>query len=226
MATLSAPTIEELIQDVRNMLNQPSSTNSYWSDEELATYLNEAVRRYFSEVVLNSEGQFTEIADLDITADTETIALPDDFFEMKAVFRAVNGGYEPLAYRNNVSEGYSTDGGTADTFYYYFRGNKLVLRPVPTFSETAALRIEYIQFPETMISGGDSMTSQVSPIFKDLIEMYAVYKAKLKESLGTNVNTYAPALQNLNDLFSAFKDIIAQRSASPTAVRPFNPEDY
>jgi hypothetical protein len=228
MATLSAPTIEDLITDVRTMLRQPNPANSSWSDEELASFLNEGVRRYFAEVVLQSEGQFTTATNLNIVSGTETVALPDDCFEVKALYRSVSGGYELLPYRNNLTEGYSTTGGTGgDTYlpYYYLRGHNLVLRPSPGFSQTSGLRLEYIQFPETMITGGDSMTSQVSPVFKDLIIMYAVYKAKLQESLVSGVNTYGPARDNLNDLFTAFKEAIPQRSHGVTAVKPFNPEE-
>ncbi len=228
MAVLSAPTLDELIQNVRNLLNQPNANNSTWTDEELATYLNEAIRRYFAEVVLHSEGQFTTQDDLDIVENAETVELPMDCFEVRAVYRKVSGGYQMLPYRNNLTESYSTSGGTGgETYlpYYYMRKNALVLRPVPNFSETDALRIEYIQFPETMVTAGDSLTTQVSPVFKDLVEAYAVYKAKLKESLVSGVNLYGAARENLNDLFTAFKESIGQRSHNPTAIIPFSPED-
>lgn len=229
MATLSAPTIEDLITNVRNMLNQPSATNSFWTDEELAVYLNEAVRRYFAEVVLHSEGQFTALTDLDITANANTVALPTDCFKIKQLWRKVSDGYEPLHYRNNLTEGMSTSGSSGGSNYrpdYYLRGNSLVLSQMPGFSETDGLRLEYVQFPETLVTGGDSLTAQVSPVFKDLIEAYAVYKAKMKESLVSGTNTTPLALQNLNDLFTAFKEAIAGRSDGPTAIKPFNPEEY
>lgn len=228
MATLTSPTIEDLLTNVRNMLGQPSATNSTWTDEELTAYLNEAVRRYFVRVVQEAEGQFTTTANLDITSGSETIALPTDCFEIKNVWRAVSDGYEPLFYRNNVTEGYiSTDASSGSGYRpgYYFRGNSLVLNPTPNFSETSGIRIEYVQFPTTMLTGGDSMTSQVSPVFRDLVEMYAVYKAKLKESLSNGTNTYAAAKDNLNDLYTAFEEVIVGRSFSPTAIQPFNPED-
>lgn len=228
MATLSAPTIEELLVDVRLMLRQPSAANSTWQDEELAAYLNEGVRRYFAEAVKHGEGQFTTTANLNIVADTETVALPTDCFSVKTLYRTVSGGYAALAYRNNMSEGYSTtgaSGGDAYVPYYYFRGNNLVLRPVPNFSETAGLKIEYVQFPETMLTGGDSMTAQVSPVFRDLIVTYAVYKAKLSDSLSNGTDTFSAVRDNLNDLFTAFKDSISPRSYGLTAIKPFNPED-
>lgn len=228
MATLSSPTIEDLILNVRNMLNQPSATNSFWTDEELSVYLNEGVRRYFAEVVLHMEGQFTALDDLDIVSGSNTIALPSDCFNVKQVWRKVPDGYEPLHYRNNIQEGMSSAQSAGGANYrpdYYFRGNYLVLSQTPGFSETDGIRVEYVQFPTTMVTGGDSLTAQVSPVFKDLIEAYAIYKAKLKESLVTGVNTTALALQNLNDLFTAFKEAIPNRSSSPSAIKPFNPEE-
>ena len=229
MATLTSPTIEDLIQNVRNMLNQPNASNSFWTDEELAVYLNEGVRRYFAEVVLQLEGQFTATSDRDIVTSVQTVTLPSDCFSLKQVWRKVTGGYLPMHYRNNITEGFSTEAsGGGDNFLpdYYLRGNTLVLSQIPGFSETGGIKIEYVQFPETMVTGGDSLTAQVSPVFKDLIEAYAIYKAKVKESLVNGTNTSALALQNLNDLFTAFKEAIPNRSASPSAIKPFNPEEY
>lgn len=228
MATLTSPDITDLIVDVRNMLNQPDARNSFWTDEELTAYLNEAIRRYFVEVVHQGEGQFTTTATLDITANVETIALPSDFFKIKNVWRVVTNGYSILHYRNSLDESYSTQGeGGGDTYRpnYYLRGNNLVLRPMPNFTQSAGLLIEYVQFPSTMITGGDALTAQVSPIFKDLIIMYACYKAKLKESGTTGGGTWQPFYQNLNDLFTAFKEVIQGMSMGSTFVQLFNPED-
>lgn len=230
MATLSAPTIDDLIQDVRTMLGQPNSTNSTWTDEELTTYLNQGVRRYFTEVVQNMEGAFTTTTTLDCVSGVETIALPADFFKIKNLYVKVTQGYAILNYRNSLNRSYTTTGDTsAENFRpdYFLRGTDLVFHPVPNFTSTGgAYLLEYVQFPETMISGGDSLTTQVSPVFKDLIEMYAVYKAKLRESMTSGTDTASGALSNLNDLFTSFKEIVTSVSANPTYVQPWNPEDY
>lgn len=227
MGVLASPTIEDLLLNVRSMLNQPDSTNSFWSDDELVVWINEAVRRYFTEVVQNNEGLFTTQTDLNIALNTETIALPSDCFEIKALYKKVNNEYIILEYRNDFTSSYTTQGGTSSLSYlpiYEFRGNSIVLKPTPNFAETAGLRCEYIQFPQTMVSGGDTMTAQVSPVFKDLIEMYTVYKAKLKESLVGGTNLHAMAQDNLNDLYAAFKEAIVGRSKYPQFTQPFNPE--
>lgn len=231
MATLTSPSLGKLLTNIRNMLSQPDPANSTWSDYELTEYINEAIRMYFAEVVKHSEGYFTTSTTLDITANTETVALPADFYEVRALYILRTNGYEILPYNNNLTDGFYTNSGTSgNTYapYYFFRGNNIVLRPTPNFSQTAALRMEYLQFPDTVVNGGDTMTNQVSPIFKQLIEMYSVYKAKLKESLGGNgLQLEAPALANLNQIYTQFKDAINKRSQYPEFTVPFHPEgDY
>jgi len=227
MATLSAPTLQQLLSSVRTMLNQPKESNSFWKDIELTEYLNEAVSTYFTECVQVNEGYFTTQSDLNVVANTETVALPSDCFQIKNLYKKITNGYVLLPYRNNLTEGYSTQGGPSNETYfpsYYFRANNLVLHPVPTGSETAGLRIEYLSFPDQMVWGGDSLTSQVSPIFKQLLIMYAVYKAKLRESLVNGVNTYVVAQQHLGELYKIFKDSIAKRSKNPVYSIPFSPD--
>ena len=230
MAVLTSPVLDDLLINVRTMLGQPSAQNSSWTDEELTVYLNEGVRRYFSEVVTVAEGQFAAQADLDIVTGVDTVTLPTDFFKGLILFIArPDGSYEPLSYRNNLTEGYTTNGPTGVGSYspwYYFRGNTIVLRDVPQFSQSKGLRLEYIQFPTTLVSGGDAMTAQVLPVFRDLIETYAVYKAKMRESLSNGTNTYAPAKENLNDLYLAFKESIVQRALNPVFISAYNPESY
>jgi hypothetical protein len=210
------------------MLNQPNASNSFWSDAEITRYLNEAIRIYYLEITNNDEGFWTKIADLDVVSNVETVALPTDCFEIKAVYKAIPNGYVVLPYRNMESESYTTQGGSGGSTYfpsYYFRENSIVLRPVPNFSETASLRIEYIYFPDMLSAPGDTMSSNVLPIFKQMVEMYAVYKAKLKESLTNGTDTSALAKANFDELYRLFIDTARNRSKYPQFVKAFNPEN-
>lgn len=227
MSLLISPTLQNLLTEVRILLNQPDPNNSFWKDPELSGYLNEGVRLYFLEVQAADEGYFTASSDLDLTNNVETVPLPSDCFKVRAIYKKVNDGYVMLPYRNNLTEGYLNQGGNSLNNYlpyYYFQGNNLILRPIPNFSETAGLHIEYIQFPDQMVWGGDAMTAQVSPIFKQLVVMYAVYKAKLKESMMNGVSVHTVPEENLTALYQAFKNSIAMRSKNPTYVVPYNPE--
>lgn len=224
MATLSSPTLDRLLKEVRIFLNQPQKSNSFWTDEELTLYLNDAVRIYFLEVNERSEGQFDAKVNLDIVAGQEEVALPADCFEVKALFAVWNNENRILTYKNNLTASTSSQEQGGPTYYepyYYFRGNNLVLQPIPAFDKAAGLLLEYTAFPEQMIYGGDTLSNKVSPVFKELIVMYAVYKAKVKESLVTGTNTSALVEVHLADLFNTFKNDIGGRSKYPQYTVPY-----
>lgn len=227
MGTLTQPALSTLRTNVRNLLNQPSSTNSFWTDAELDVYLNEAVRVYYNMIATMDEGYFLSQSDLNITSGTETVALPTGTMWVKALYKKVDNGYVILPYRNNLTEGYVTNSaGDAGSYTpsYYFRDNDIVLRPPPTFTETNGLRIEYMGFPDTLVNDGDLLTNQIPAVYQQVVEAYAVYKAKLKESFVNNVDTAAHPKAHLSELTQQLKDTIVLRSKNPTAVIPFNPE--
>lgn len=234
MATLVSPSLGKLIFNVRNMLGQPNPVNSTWTDAELTEYLNEAVRMYFAEVIANNEGYFTVSTDqlgtnLNITSGQEAVALPSDFFEARALYIQRSNGWELLEYRANVTTGFVSQGGGtgSNTYspYYYFLGNNIILHPTPNFTATGILRLDYVQFPATMINGGDTLTNQVSPVFKHLIEKYAIVQAKKKQSLvnGADVGV-SMAEGDLERSYMNFKNAINKRSLAPEYVVPFSPE--
>ncbi len=230
---LPQPTLQTLISDVRVLLSSRDPQNSFWSDQELTTYLNDAINVYFVEAVHADEGYFTvqtggSIPDLTITANTETIALPSDCYQVKNVWRQSTNAWIIVPYANSVTESYSTQGTTDGNAYspvYTFQGNNLVFRPTPQFTMSGYIRLEYLQFPDTMVYGGDVMTSMVSPIFKQLIVMYACYKAKLRESMVNGVIVHQVPESCLTGLYKQFKESLPQRSKNPTAVVAFNPEN-
>lgn len=226
MATLTEPTLKRILTEVRIFLNQRDPNNSFWADDELTSYVNDAIKQYFLIINENAEGQYDVSTTLDIVANQETVALPADCFEVRALYKVKTNYNEILRYVNNVTQSYETGVGTESTDYspyYYFRGDSLVLRPIPGFSETGGLLLEYTAFPETLINGQDTMNSGISPLFKELVVNYCIYKAKLKESSVIGGDTYAPIQQHLADLVKAFKIAISSRSKYPQFVVPFDP---
>jgi len=229
MATLSSPTLQNLISDIRIQLNQRDPNNTTWRDDEIGLYLNDGIKRYFVELVQADEGYFTTQVDLNIVANVETIALPSDCFQVKNLWKKVTNGFISLNYKNSHTMNYSTIGGSSSESYfpdYSFQGNNIVLRDTPNFSETAGIRMEYLQFPNTIVYGGDTLTDQISPIFKELLEIYAIYKCKLKESMVSGGNMHLIPAQQLMVLEAQFKSIIEKRSKNPTYVQAFLPESY
>lgn len=226
MVSLSSPTVSLLLAEARLLLNQSSSTNSFWTDPELITYLSDGIRTFFLEINEHAEGQFDKQVDLDLVANTDLVALPSDFFQIKKLYMHQNTLYRVMSYDNDVTASYESTPSSASGSYepsYYFRGNNLVLRPIPGFSLTAGLRLEYTALPDTIITGGDSLTSSISPVYKELVVLHAVYKAKCKEDLVNGSNTSAKVAALLSDAYGKFKETVGRRSKYPQSILMFNP---
>jgi hypothetical protein len=193
---LSPPTLGKLLSSVRSMLNQPLASNSNWTDSQLTLWINQGVQRYFSEVVQNVEGHWTKAAPLNIVSGSETIALPSDFFEVKGIWKVTANGRVPLPYRNNLSDAVATvDGGSGSETYF----------PAYSFIE-------------------NSIKLNPIPNYSETAGLYAVYKAKLQESLVNGVNMYGPAQESVAALYSQFENLIKNRSKFPQFIKPWSPE--
>ncbi len=227
---LAPPTAGKLISTVRDMLNQPNAANSFWRDDEILSYINEGIRVYFAEVVQNMEGQWTKSVSASLVSGVELVPLPPDCYEVKAVYKAVSDGFVVLPYLNAISNSYSTINGESgsESYFpsYYFRENNLVLRAPPQYNEVNGLQIEYVYFPDALVNPADTLSPNLVPLFKQVVEMYAVYKAKVKQSLVTGVDTSALAKSNLNELYKQFVDSIKNRSKYPVFIKPWSAESY
>lgn len=217
-----------MIREVRLFLKQHKQENSRWSDSEILSYLNDGIQKYFLVINQVAEGQFDKTTTLDVTNGTETVALPSDFFTLKALYANQNGLNKILVYDNNMTLSYATANlQSSPSLYeptYYFRGNSLVLRPVPAFtSSNGFLVLEYTAFPDTMLSGSDSMTAGISPLFKELVVMYAVYKCKMTDDSVNGAQTRAAVQAHLADLYNNFKEQVVDRSKYPLKIQAFNP---
>lgn len=227
MAAIVTPTLESLVRDARVLLNQPKAENSRFSDAELTKYANQAVKQVFGIVNKVSEGQFDKTTTLNIVNAVETVALPSDCFAIKALYKVQNQVNRRLEYRSNIMMDYdnssSNTGSTTYEPYYYLRVNNIVLRPIPGFSETASLVLEYTAYPSILQFGGDSLDSGVSPLFEELITTYIVFKCKLKDDLAGGGNSRQAAKEHLSDLYNNFKDQLSERSKAPQYITVFEP---
>lgn len=229
MAQVIAPNLERIIRNVRILLNQPKPENSRFSDAELTIRANDAIQQVFLTVNEAGEGQFDTITSpgLNVTSGVETVALPVDCFAIKAVFWRQNTVNRRLEYRQNTLQDYDTSTYSGESMYepyYYFRGNSLVLRPLPGFTSTSGpLIVEYTKYPSVLVYGGDAMDAGISPLFRELIESYVVAKAKFRDDLSGLGQGYALANTRMVDLFHQFKHQLIERSKAPLYTSPFEP---
>jgi hypothetical protein len=73
------------------------------------------------------------------------------------------------------------------------------------------------------VYGGDTMDIGISPLFKELIVMYTVAKAKLKDNINGGGQGYNQAASHRDDLFRQFRHQLMERSKGPQYVTPFEP---
>ncbi len=212
------------------MLNQPKAENSRFSDAELTQWANDAIQQIFLTINEIGEGQFDAITNpgLNVMNAVETVALPVDCFAVKAVYWTQSQIKRRLEYRPNVMMDYdasnTNSGQTTYEPYYYFRGNSLVLRPIPGFTSTdGPLIIEYTAYPSVLVYGGDTMDAGISPLFRELIESYVISKAKFRDDLSGQGQGYMLANSRMVDLFRQFQHQVVERSKAPLYTTPFEP---
>lgn len=230
MAQVIAPNLERIIRNVRILLNQPKAENSRFSDAELIIWANDAIQQIFLTVNEAGEGQFDKITNpgLNATNAVETITLPVDCFAVKAAWWKQNTIMRRLEYKQNTTLDYdatsANSGQTTYEPYYYFRGNNIVLRPIPGFTSTdGPLIIEYTAYPSVLVYGSDTMDAGISPLFRELIESYVVSKAKFRDDLSGQGQGYELANGRMVDLFRQFKHQLMERSKAPQYTTPYEP---
>jgi len=147
--------LPEIREYVRSEFNQ-ASASGFISNDEIDRWANEALYKYALRLMKCSQGYFETTANLDIVADTETIALPTNFssqaslLNMVRVEKVLSDSRVPLSYRKRYDEANTISGaGSGDSYLptYDFRGNNLVLEPTPASSATAGIRIVYKGLP-------------------------------------------------------------------------------
>lgn len=108
------------------------------------------------------EGYFEEIFSIDLVANQEAYALPNnytagqkEFVKVNRVERNIGSQWFPCAFRRRYQEGVSSTGQYSSDGYfptYNFRGSDLILEPPPASSESAMTRIIYAYMPPRLRS--------------------------------------------------------------------------
>ena len=202
-----------------------------WSDDEVNTYINQAYENYYNILVTKSyEGLLTDPVLLDIVGGVNEIALPNDFFQGKILYRVLPNRKEPCIYKSPYEGSVSTNYTTA--FYkpiYSFNGMNLLLEPTPTDSETGALELHYwpqiqcVQVSGTVVAGymvndTDYPVAGFNPQWHQLLPLWAAYQAKSLREEEDVVN-----IQNMLGVKEKpFNDMLEKMVIARVHTDPFN----
>ncbi len=209
MATLGAMTA-----NVSRKLGD-QTVGQYFTAAEIKQAIGEGYRYYVMRMIALASGYFETTANLNLVANTETVSLSSlspAFFRLSQLFRYITGGETPLEpWEARYSTNVTTGSGTGDAYLprYKFRGLNLVLVPKPLFSETAALKIDYVYIPT--FPTYDSLDAFVfdtnfPTMFEANVEIRAVIKClESKQAVGgvVDYSTFTAELQQLDETFNA-----------------------
>lgn len=174
------PTVAELIEDVRDMLDE--EVEGQWKDRQLKKWLNEANRD-----IARTTHHYKSTDTLTVTADVAEYTMPDYFIAIEqAYYDDLAGMVRPLQakYYEQMDAVWGSRQGWSGAWPEYFTtwGHapmlKLRLHPVPsTTGHKVKLLVAIL--PEDL--GADDDQVEVPPAWYDALADYCAWKAFLKD---------------------------------------------
>ena len=170
-----------ILPDERNFVRDEIITQSpgFLSDLEIDRWINEGYRNYCHRLMKADQGYFEQTKYLDLTANTETIALPTIFQNLRPLIQSIRvervlpTGTVPLRFRKRFDEVNPIASSVTGFAYfptYNLRGGSLVLEPPPSSSEvggasTGGLLLYYVAEPPKLESALCWANAGVSTLF-------------------------------------------------------------
>ena len=219
-------TLAQLRTRVRYNLDETTAT--FWSDNEIDSWLNESYRYYWNFIIQAFESFFLKTAyiSFDNNAAGE-YTLPTDFYKLKLILRNLGGETVPLRYFERYDN--SVPNITTISSYnlptYRFRNGKLLFEPAPAITETNALTIEYIKTLTTLSSVQD-VDSEFPSLAEDCMVIRATLKAKAKEEMvdGRGVDS-DPFLKDLMSSEQMLKESLELKTTGRVYAEQFGEDE-
>jgi len=200
-ASTSGKTVTNLIVEVRNFLNEP--TGSFWSDTEITTWLNDAVRSV-NRQTLSTEAREKFVVD----SGTSEYAMTETYLMVKgATLQTGVTAYKALFRGKAEDVGHVNK--DEPTYFYEFNGKVGIypLKDTSDFTSTGTtLYVSYVPYQSTL-SG--SSTIPTPAILDRAIVYYAVAQALYKDKRFNSGNLFI--VQHYQDLKFYIENIVSRQ---------------
>lgn len=188
MAKQLTNTFGNLKTRVRRWLNEPTASESFWTDNFLQETINSNYRLRCAEIHMAAEGAFISVQQRDITANQYRYAWPSNFQRLNKLEIVRTDGARQTLRRFERQEGGLVAPGTgtgADGYTPTYRptGSGFDLEPGPVTTVTNGLRLEYISVPAELESDTDSLHADFPGIFSELIVLDSAISCFNTESI-------------------------------------------
>lgn len=155
-------TLSQLRDDVKVAAGMNTSGTSVdLTPDVLNGIINSAIAEGWDVIVNKWLDYFTGLADFSVVADSDTYALPSDFYKLRTVWILDGTRYLRLLPADlDVAHEYTGQSvGSKCDYRYRLTNRNLVLMPVPSSAET--VRIFYVPIKTEMTLDADSITFDV-----------------------------------------------------------------
>lgn len=133
--------VSALITDIRRKLNEPDSSDSFWTDGDLLAYLQEAKDLRELQLIGHHEGWQTQEFKYDIVAEQSSYKIPEEATLVKRVFYQRNGYRAPLV-EDRQHYGSFDDNVQLDPRSYRILDDHIILYPTPGQAITDGLIVD------------------------------------------------------------------------------------
>jgi hypothetical protein len=173
-------TLAELITDLRKRLDDAiegdDDSTSFWTNEELTTWLNEANLR-LAQMLEDIEAIDTQ----DIVGEQANYDLPSDFLRMvRVTYNSLP--LNPIDFMRLAqyeSEGSPTTAESGTPGYWYIWNNDVYIYPVPAAALAGGLKLYYYKTPATLENDDD--IPDHAPQYHHLLPLYVCHLAFEKD---------------------------------------------
>ena len=217
-------TLAQLLTKTRYFLDDDSAAR--WADAEVTSYINEAYRFYYNQLVANNYDGILKQASIALVANQDQYSLPSDWFQTRIVYRVENDYEYPLQYKRNYDNWVDT-GGQGSNFYnpqYDYTGDtsglrKIVFYPEPDFSDATGIKIFYWPVMTELSGDTDEPVIGFNAQWHDLIPLRAAIWAKG----GREEEDVSNLSGMLKDSEDSFYKTITRMSNARAYVEQFDP---
>jgi len=194
-----------LTTQVRMLIDEKDSSNSHFTDSEIYSFLNQAIRYLGVDVEWP-----LQTAEATSVADQPVYTLPDDFVSLSDVY--FDGTDLTVLDRSDLSVLSSTwQNAPSGTPRYAYKSDnaKFGLYPKPNSTESGKIiQIQYIKVPPDL--SDDVSTPDIHSAFNDCLPFYAAFMCEKSmgniKSADHNMNLYEMHKKRLQSKVQRFAD--------------------
>ena len=220
-------TLIECIDSARKILKDklpstrtfPANSSSFFEDSEMTEWFNWAQLEIQNKLVQTFENWFVTSCGINIVAGTDEYVLPsgclkivrvEDISDTQAPVEVL-----PMTFNDkdkHLDSAWGDSSGNSDIEYYAIKGNRLVLRPIPSQGGTGKLKVWYSRRVDFLISA--SSCSTIPNEYHELLVWGIVENGLIKQEATAEAMSVVLGRRNrlVADLMTTAEDRQVQRS--------------